>query len=118
MLLLVASQPRSVPAHVLGKQGDSNLATTSEGGVTDMVVDTIGVLGMFGQWDFSREVTSSLELLIVQYTYGAGIPEIEKWRTLIFIELDNIQLKLKFWGEKFSLSRFLEFSNPHILVRY
>ena len=81
MLLLVASQPRSVPAHVLGKQGDSNLATTSEGGVTDMVVDTIGVLGMFGQWDFSREITSSLELLIVQYTYGAGIPEIEKWRT-------------------------------------
>ena len=77
MLLLVASHPSSEPAHSLGRQGDSNLATTSEGGVTAMVVDTIEVFGMLGQWDSLSKANSACELLIVQYTFGSGSPKIE-----------------------------------------
>ena len=49
ILLLVATHPRTAPAQDLGRQFDSSLATTKEGGVTDMVVEIIGISGRSGQ---------------------------------------------------------------------
>ena len=59
MLLLLASHPMVAPDQALGKQADSKLVTTKEGGVTDIVVDTVGVSDKFGQGEFVKEVKSS-----------------------------------------------------------
>ena len=74
ILLLVATHPRTAPAQALGRQFDSSLATTKEGGDTDMVVETTGISGRSGQWDSAMEVNKDSDSLIVQYTFGTGTP--------------------------------------------
>ena len=66
MLLLVATHPRVAPAQALGRHLDSSLATTKDGGVTDMVVESTGVSGRSGQKEFDREVNMDSDWLIVQ----------------------------------------------------
>ena len=100
MLLLVATHPRSAPAQALGRQFDSSLATTNEGGVTDIVVETIVVSGRPGQGEFEKEVNVASDWLIVQYTCGTGSPgykELEYlWSWLFHSQLEFHKKELLF----------------------